>query len=224
MTTITLTLTVTEEERANLVARFIATAQAVTGEVEDDGIPSDPNGSKIDQTGVAWDARYHGANMTKNQDGSWRRKKNMSAQEKIDADNYEAGCRGAPSPVAQAAVGVAPVAPTSPATQAAPAADIPAFLQTGAFAPTPVAPAAPVMTMPGMPGLAPVVPVIPPAPTYDELIATFTATIARVGQPVVDANLAAIYANAGVTDMKQLNDDPETRRAVSNGLNALQPA
>lgn len=206
MTTITLTLTVTDAERANLVARFIETAQAVTGEI-DDGIPGDPNGSKVDSVGVVWDARFHGANMTKNQDGSWRRKKNLTAAEKTDADNYEAGCKGAPSPVAQVAVGVTPT----------PVAEVPAFLQTGTFAP-----AAPVMAMPGMP-MAPA-PVPVPAPTYDELIAAFTATIGRVGQAVVDANLAAVYTNAGCTDMQQLADDGEVRRKVKAGLDALQAA
>lgn len=229
MTTITLTLTVTEAERAALVARFIATAQAVTGEIEDEGTPSDPNGSKVDALGVVWDPRYHGANMTKNQDGSWRRKKNLTAEEKIDADNYEAGCKGAPSQVAQAATGVSPM--TIAAQQAA---DVPAFLQTGAFTPAPAAPAAPapapapaapVMAMPGMPMAAPApVPTPPPAPTYDELIAAFQATIGRVGQAVVDANLAAVYQNAGCTDMQQLADDGEVRRKVKAGLDALQPA
>lgn len=209
MTTITLTLTCTEDERAGLIARFIQTAQAVTGEI-DDGVPSDPNGSKVDVTGVVWDARYHGAQMTKNQDQTWRRKKGLSEQEKADADAYEAGCRGAPTQVAAVAAGIAPV------VQAAPAVDIPAFLQAA-----PIAAPAPLMTMPGMPALAPVAP--PPAPTYDELIAAFQATIARVGQSVVDTNLATIYTRAEVTDMKQLNDDPEVRRKIVTDLTALQP-
>lgn len=231
MTTITLTLTCTEEERAALVARFIATAQAVTGEIDgDEGLPTDPNGSKVDKFGVVWDARFHGANLTKNQDGSWRRKKNLSEQEKTDADNYEAGCKGAPTTLATAAAGVAPttlavqqgdaIARAPLATTVADAADVPAFLKTGSFAPT-----APVMAMPGMPMAAPVAaPVVVPAPTYDELIAAFTATIARVGQPVVDANLPAVYHNAGCTDMQQLADDGEVRRKVKAGLEALPAA
>ncbi|NTI22355.1 hypothetical protein G6M87_10850 [Rhizobium rhizogenes] len=201
MTTITLTLTVTEAERAALVARFIDTAQAVTGEI-DDGLPGDPNGSKVDTAGVVWDARYHGANMSKNQDGTWRRKKNLSAQEKTDADNYEAGCKGAPTATAQAAVGVA-----QPAT--APAPDVPAFLQTGTFAPTATAP---IMGMPGLPAAA---------PTYAELISVFQATIARVGQTTVDGSLAAIYQAAGVTDMKQLETDENVRRAIKTSLEQL---
>jgi hypothetical protein len=218
MTTITLTLTVNEAERAALVSRFIQTAQAVTGEIDDDGVPSDPNGSKVDSVGVIWDARFHGVNMTKNQDGTWRRKKNLKDAEKAEADAYEAGCKGAPSTVAQVAVGVAPIVQQA----VAPVADIPAFLQTGTFTPAPVVAAAPVMAMPGMPMAAPVpVPVVVPAPTYDELIAAFTATIARVGQPLVDANLAAIYQNAGVTRQEQLVEDPEVRRAVTAGLLAL---
>jgi hypothetical protein len=214
MTTITLTLVVNEAERAALVARFIQTAQAVTGEIDEDGgVPSDPNGSKVDSVGVIWDARFHGVNMTKNQDGTWRRKKNLKDAEKAEADAYEAGCKGAPSQVAQVAAGV-----VAPVVAAAPAADVPAFLQTGQFTPAPVT--APVMTMPGMPMAAPVaLPV--PAPTYDELIATFTATIARVGQQSVDANLAAIYQAAGVTDMQQLADDPEVRRSIKAGLERL---
>ncbi len=223
MTTITLTLVVNEAERAALVARFIQTAQAVTGEIDDDGVPSDPNGSKVDVFGVVWDARFHGANMTKNQDGSWRRKKNLKDAEKAEADAYEAGCKGAPSQVAQVAAGVVPVQQAAPVVAAAPAADVPAFLQTGQFTPAPVA-AAPVMTMPGMPMAAPVaapVPVVLPAPSYDELIATFTATIARVGQASVDANLAHIYQTAGVTDMQQLADDPEVRRSIKAGLERL---
>lgn len=218
MTTITLTLTVTEDERARLVERFIQTATAVTGEVEDDGVRADPNGSKVGSDGVVWDARYHGVNMTKNQDGTWRRKKNMTAAEKADADAYEAGCRGAPTAVAQAAAGV-PAAPT-PAPQA-PAADIPAFLQTGSFAPQPVMPVPGMPAMPAAMPAMPAAPVVVPAPTYAELIAAFSATIARVGQAVVDANLQAIYTNAGVTDMKQLETDENVRRLVKQGLDAL---
>jgi hypothetical protein len=223
-TTITLTLTVTDEERARLIARFIETANAVTGEVEDDGIPGDPNGSKVDQTGVVWDARYHGVGMTKNQDGSWRRKKGLSEQEKADADGYEAGCRGS-SPVAAVAVGLVPtpVAPVAPVT-AAPAADVPAFLQAGNFAPTPVMPAP---AMPGLPVTAPALPVPPPAPSYAELIAVFEATIGRVGQPVIDANLARIYTEAGVTaeagGLKLLETDENVRRLIKASLEALQP-
>lgn len=223
MTTITLTLTVTEAERALLVQRFIQTAQAVTGEIDEDGgVPSDPNGSKVDVFGVVWDARYHGANMTKNQDGSWRRKKNLKDAEKTEADAYEAGCKGAPTQAAQAAAGVAPTTialQQGDAVARAPVADVPAFLQTGQFAAP--AQAAPVMAMPGMPMAAPVAPTPPPAPTYDELIAAFTATIGRVGQAVVDANLATVYQNAGCTDMQQLADDGEVRRKVKAGLDAL---
>ncbi|WP_085044352.1 hypothetical protein [Ensifer aridi] len=222
MTTITLTITVTEAERESLIKRFIETANAVTGEIDDEGTPGDPNGDKRDATGVVWDARYHGANMSKNQDGTWRRKKGLSDQEKADADAYEAGCRGAPTAVAQAAAGVAaPVA----AAPVAPQADVPQFLQTGTFTPAPAAPvAAPVMAMPGIPAAPVAPPAPPPAPSYEELIAAFQTTIGRVGQRVVDANLAAIYTNAGVTDMNQLVENPEIRRAVKAGLDALQPA
>lgn len=220
--TITLTITCTDAERAMLIQRFIDTANAVTGEVEDDGVPSDPNGSNVDTTGVVWDARYHGVNKTKNQDGTWRRKKNLTTQEKDDADAYEAGCRGAPAAVATAAVGTAPVAaaptPAPVAAAPAPAAEVPAFLQTGAFTP-----AMPAVGMPGIPAAAPPAPVVVPV-TYPELIQVFTDTIARVGQPVVDANLARIYGEAGVTDMKQLEADENVRRSIKTALEALQPA
>lgn len=208
MSTITLTIEVTEEERAALINRFIATANAVVE--PDDGVPSDPNGSKVDVTGVVWDARFHGANMSKNQDGTWRRKKGLSEQEKADADNYEAGCRGAPAATAQAAAGtVAPVQPT---------ADVPSFLQTGSFAPSPV------MPTPGMPSAIPGMPAAPPPPapvSYQEMIAAFQAAIARVGEPRVQGELAGIYQRAGVTEMTQLETDGDKRIAVKNELDRL---
>lgn len=214
-TTITLTLECDESERARLIERFIQTANAVTGEI-DDGVPGDPNGSKVDATGVVWDARFHGVNMSKNQDGTWRRKKGLSEQEKADADNYEAGCRGAPTAVAQAATGVVA---TAPVTAAAPAADVPSFLQTGTFAP---AAAAPVMAMPGMPATAPVVPA-PPAPvSYPELIGVFQATGERIGlERLQNVEIAGVYQRAGVTAMAQLENDPDIRIRVKQELDAL---
>jgi len=228
--TITLTIEANDDEVARLIQRFVETANAVTGEVDgDDGIPSDPNGSKVDSVGVVWDARFHGVKMTKNQDGTWRRKKNLTDQEKQDADNYELGCRGTPTAAATAAVAATPAGPgvavTTPAPVAAPvpapAADVPAFLQTGAFTP-----AAPVMPAPGLPGLPAAIPAAPPAPapvSYPELIAAFQETIGRVGQVVVDANLARIYAEANVTAMPQLEAEPETRIKIKAALEALQP-
>ncbi|MBY5863288.1 hypothetical protein [Rhizobium leguminosarum] len=209
MATITLTLEVTEEERAKLVERFIATANAVVE--PDEGVPSDPNGSKVDITGVVWDARYHGANMSKNQDQTWRRKKGLSEQEKADADAYEAGCRGAPAATAQAAV-AAPVAPVQPT------GDVPSFLQTGSFAPSPVMPGV------GMPSAIPGMPAAPqpPAPvSYQEMIGAFQAAIGRVGEPRVQGELGGIYQRAGVTEMVQLETDGDKRIAVKNELDKL---
>lgn len=218
MATVTLTLECTEEERANLIARFVATATAVVGG-DDEGTPGDPNGSKIDATGVVWDARYHGANMSKNQDGTWRRKKNLSAQEKADADQYELGCRNA-SPTASVAAGIPATAQAiqqGDAIAREPAADVPAFLQTGTFA-APAA-AAPIMGLPGMPAAAPAA----PAPvSYPELIAAFQATAERIGmERLQNVELAGVYSRAGVTDLSQLENDPECRIRVKTGLDAL---
>lgn len=214
MAKITLTLEVNDEERANLIARFIATAQAVIEDDEDGpGIPSDPNGSKIDKFGVVWDARFHGANMSKNQDGSWRRKKGLTDQEKLDADNYEAGCRGASTTATAAANVPTPVAPVA---APAPTADVPAFLQTGAFTPAPVAP--PAMMMPGIPAPA-------PAPvTYPELIAAFQAAQAKFGDARLQSELPRIYAAAGITDPSHitfLETDESKRRIVKDELERL---
>lgn len=227
MTTITLTLTVTEEERAALVARFVQTANAVTGEVDDDEGPAgDPNGDKRDSTGVVWDPRYHGVKMTKNQDGTWRRKKNLTDAEKADADAYEAGCRGAVTPVAQAAAGIPTTAAPAPLGvqqgDEIPRSEIPAFLQTGAFAP-PTA-AAPVMAMPGMPAM-PAAPVAPPAPapvSYPELIAAFQEAGTRIGiERLQNVEIAGVYQRAGVTEMPQLENDPAIRIRVKQELDAL---
>lgn len=213
MATITLTLEVTEDERSRLIERFIQTANAVV-EPDEGGVPSDPNGSKVDVTGVVWDARFHGANMSKNQDGTWRRKKGLSDQEKIDADNYEAGCRGAPTAAAQAAAGT--VAPAVQQPAPAPSAEVPSFLQTGSFAP------APTMPVPGMP--VPGLPVAPPPPapvSYAELIAAFQATAGRIGEQRLQAEIAGVYQRAGVTEMPQLELDGNIRIAVKNELDKL---
>jgi hypothetical protein len=220
MAKITLTLDVTDAEQAALVARFIETATAVAGG-DDEGPAGDPNGSKVDAVGVIWDARYHGAALTKNQDGTWRRKKNLSAQEKTDADAYEAGCRGA-STAAHAAAGVPATTialQQGDAVARAPAADVPAFLQTGAFTPPT---AAPIMGLPGMPVAVPA----PPAPiSYPELITAFQTTAERIGmERLQNVELQGVYARAGIVtqaDLAQLETNEDVRRKVKTELDAL---
>ena len=215
MPKIILTLEVTEAERENLIKRFMETASAVVDNDDEGGIPSNPADGTRDALGVIWDARFHGANRTKNQDGSWRRKKGLSEQERADADAYEAGCKGAPAPEAAAAIG-APVTSMTPAPVASPepAPVVPAFLQAGSFTPP--------GGIPGIPGIpAAPVPVAPPPVSYQELISAFEHTNTRVGPDVLNANIARIYAEAGVSVVHELEIDENKRRAVKTLLEAL---
>lgn len=97
--------------------------------------------SEVDKSGLRWDPRIHGANKTKNADGTWRQKRGL---EKEDPDGsmrkrVEAELRG-------------PVTQISPQAVVTPATPFPAPLATPPAPPAPptvvVAPTAPATSTP----------------------------------------------------------------------------
>lgn len=111
---------------------------AVFGAPEPAAPPPPPplTGSELDAKGLPWDPRIHGANKTKNADGTWRQKRGL---EKEDPDGsmrkrVEAELRG-------------PVTQISPQAVVTPPTPFPAPLAT-----------------PGQPPAPPAVVVVPPAP------------------------------------------------------------
>lgn len=200
MRIMTITMEVNDEEAKNLLNRF-AERGAVTFEDDDDddaqpSTPSAPStGAEVDVNGVPWNERFHAKTKTKTNAGVWKAAKGMDDATKAEAEQYAAQFSN-PTPAPPAAEATAPTPPAPPAPPAAPAATTP-----------PAPPAAPVMPV------APVAPT-PPAPvSYEDLTTGFTETIARVGQPVVMANLAQIYANAGVDAAGESLQTNETQRA-----------
>jgi hypothetical protein len=193
---LTITMELNDQEAASLLERIKERGAA---ELADDGVEGPKPEGAVDGHGVIWDARYHASTKTTNADGSWKAKRGMSDQEKADAAAYAEGCKN-PTPV--------------PATGSlADDASIPAFLQKDASA---VAAAAAPPAPPAAPAM-PAAPVVPSPVTYDELLAKF----GEVDKDKVMANLAAMYAAAGVTDPATLQTNESQRRLLMNELNEL---
>ena len=193
---LTITMEVNDTEFASLLDRFKERGAVEIADTSPEG--PKPTG-ETDARGVIWDARFHASTKNTNQDGSWKARRNMTAEEKSDAAAYESAFTN-PAPAA---------AEPEPVTDDS---QIPAFLQKPAAA-APVVPSAPT------PPAAPAAPVVAPTPapvTYDALIAKFTAVQAdpKVGSEKLMANLARIYEAAGCSADGSSLQTNETQRAV----------
>jgi hypothetical protein len=103
--------------------------------------------------------------------------------------------------------------------------EIPAFMQRQPAPVAPPAPAAPAMptmpapaaTFPPMPAPAAAAPV-----SYDEMIAVFNETGARIGVDRVQAETLRIYGVIGITDPNVLTTDETMRAKLVAQLRAIQ--
>lgn len=185
---------VTEEEMSNFLARASGgdgrkvTAQADT--TTDDEGPAATNAPATDKNGVAWDARYHASSKALNADGTWRSRKNMSDEEKAAAEAYNKG-------------GVA----EQPASRAEMVNEVGQVPEPVAAPSLPAA--APAPTMPGLP--MPAAPAAPAPVSYEEVVAAYTAAVAK--NPSLD--VAGLYAQAGVTDPNTLTTDAGAEQRIA---------
>lgn len=209
-----LTIEVTDEEAANLIARFSGVDRAVSTAIDDDGddapattTPSTPstapvannNGQPpaVDKNGIPWLESVHSSSKNLNADGTWRQKKGVSKEEREAAEaavkNSEtftvpASIAGTNAPVTLSA----PVAPTMPGMPVAPStAPLDAF------------------SMPTAP--------IPPV-SYEQVIALYSE-LSNAGK-IKPENLHAFYAEKGWSNPNDiLNGNNETpRREIYNFL------
>lgn len=83
---------VTDEEFTNFLSRMSgADGRKVTpqvAEADEDEAPA-ADAPAVDKNGVAWHATYHSSSKALNADGTWRRRKGMSDEEKAAADAYD---------------------------------------------------------------------------------------------------------------------------------------
>lgn len=176
---------VTEEEMSNFLARMSgADGRKVNVQADtatDDDGPAATNAPATDKNGVAWDARYHASSKALNADGTWRRKRGLSDADAAAADEYEKGGATADD-----------IAQTPSAPSESPA--------------LPTATPAPV----GMPGL-PTMPAAPEPVSYEEVVAAYTAAVAK--NPSLD--VPALYAAAGVTDPQVLTTDAGAEQRIA---------
>lgn len=193
---------VTEEEMSNFLARMSGAdgrkvnVQADTA-ADDDG-PAATNAPATDKNGVAWDARYHASSKALNADGTWRRKRGLSDTDAAAADAYEKG--GAQT--VTTADGAASMTVTDSGTVTLEAEQTVIAPSLPAAAPAPV----------GMPGLPmPAAPAAPEPVTYEEVVAAYTAAVAK--NPSLD--VAGLYAQAGVTDPNTLTTDAGAEQRIA---------
>ncbi len=212
--TFTVTFNVAEDEYQNFMTRLAggtvlsneiprSNTTTITTAGEDDGDgPADANAPAVNEQGVPWDARYHGAAKKINADKSWKRIKGLTDAQKAEADAFEAAAKAA-----FAAATVQVVETTAPVVEtAAPVVGLPVTAPVG----LPV----------GIPGLPmPVAAVTPPPVSYDEVVALF-GTVATT-HPSVVTDYLAIYAECGIDDANKLTTDETLRRKLFDKLTEI---
>lgn len=221
--TFTVTFNVAEDEYQNFMTRLAggtvlsneiprSNTTTITTAGEDDGDgPADANAPAVNEQGVPWDARYHGAAKKINADKSWKRIKGLTDAQKAEADAFEAAAKAAfTAPVVETVVTAAPTVIETA---------LPVVVETPAPAPVvglPVtAPA--VTTMPGLPMPAAVV--TPPPVSYEEVVAKFGAVATT--HPFVTSTYEAIYAECGINDANKLTTDETLRRKLFDKLTEI---
>lgn len=190
-------IALTDEERDYFLKNRVETAELVgVSSDEDDG-----EAPETDKNGVAWSKDFHSNPAKLNADGTWRRRKNLSAEDKAAADAYEAAKPVAPvEPVAVPAV--------EPVAVPAPSVGLPG-----------AAPAAPAVGLPGFP--APVAAVAPAPIAIEDVIAKLNELHGKGGDPILSHVQTVIYPKIGLTDVNALNTDETMRRKLFDELSAL---
>lgn len=155
---------------------FPSAANPAPATADDDG-PTDTNAPEYDSAGIPWDERIHAGTKGRNQDGTWKRRRNTS----------DVTYNIVMAELAQKTAGQQPSAPPAiPAPPAAPVTASPAGnVDTGAV-PAPPAPVVQAPVMAAQPATAFTLPT-PPAPAAPAVPPTPPAPVAVAPEPVAAA-------------------------------------
>lgn len=218
-------------------------------ETDDDGGAADTNAPEFDSAGIPWDERIHAGTKGRNQDGTWKRRRNTSdvqfASVMAELSARKAGQQPSAPPAVAAAPAAAPVtanpdpmaaspvvipsapAPMVPAAPMAPAANVaPVPAPAAAPAPAiPAAPAAPVAATPAPVAAETASPAAPPAAGGGMQFAVFMPKFAAAlnsGRFSQD-DLKGYLQSWGLTDIGQISTDPIKVEQFYNWLRSAQP-
>lgn len=194
-----ITVEVEDSEFQNFLARLGNHGTVNTGAAidDDDEAPAAPvNPGELDTNGVPWMESVHAGSKGKTQDGSWRGKKGVSAEDRKKVeDAWKASNSGGTFPVPESISGV-------PGGINLPLGNVPS-------------------TATGLPGFpSPTAIPTPPAPvTFDELVGKYQK-LADAGK--IDPNaMQALYNKHGIANPATLQTDESLRRKMMDDLNAL---
>lgn len=224
-----------------------AVVTPAAAETDDDGGAADANAPEFDAAGIPWDERIHAGTKGRNQDGTWKRRRNTSdvqfASVMAELSARKAGQQPA-APPAAAPAAAAPVtassdsmaaspvvipsapAPVVPAAPMAPAANVaPVPAPAAAPAPAiPATPAAPVTATPAPVAAESAAPAAPPAGGGMQF-AVFMPKFAHAlntGRFSQD-DLKGYLQSWGLTDIGQISTDPIKVEQFYNWLRSAQP-
>lgn len=223
---LTLTIEVTDEEAANLLARFNGTARPVDAAVDGQSAapvaaptmpttaaapvaaPAVPGAVDVDKNGVPWLEAVHASSKAKNADGSWRGRKGVSKEERDAAEAaVKASASGAFTVPASLTGGSGPVVLNTDPAPTMPAA----------------APAMPPMPQ-QMPAQMPAQPVFAPPPvqpvSFEDVLVLYN-NLAGAGK-ITPQHLFQIYADNGFADGNaEIQTNESARRKVFDALQAF---
>jgi hypothetical protein len=191
----------TIEEAIALLNKAGAASDDDTGPAAAPGAVDPRLGVELDSKGFPWVAEVHAGTKGKNQDGTWKQKKGVTAEARVAAEQ---------SALAHLQSTAGPATPTTVA------------VQTPVVMPDPAA-VAPGLAMGGMPGGLPAIPVaatLPPV-SYEQLTEMYGSL---AGQGLIDAaRMVAIYAECQVNPA-ELGTNETARSKVYAKLQSLVPS
>lgn len=216
--------------------RPAASETAPAASTDDEG-QADPNAPEYDIAGTPWDKRIHASTKTRNEDGTWRRRRNLSdvAYNSVMAELSQRGGPG--TQPAAPPVAAAPAVPASPAAPVGIVDDGPVTIPPAPAVPAPVmaAPAATAPAVPPAPAIpAPPVPEAPAAPVAAAPVTETPAPPVAGGMPFnvlmpklsdamkagkfTDDALKGWLAQWELTSIMQLQSDPIKAQQFYNWL------
>lgn len=165
-----------------------------TGPVAAPGVVDPRFGVELDSKGFPWVAEVHAGTKGKNQDGTWKQKKGVTAEARLAAEQKA---------LAHLQATAAPATTTAPLVMPDPTATAPGLVPAG---------------MPGLPAI-PAAAALPPV-SYEQLTELY-ANLA--GQQLIDATkMVTIYAECQVNPA-ELGTNETARRAVYTRLQSMVP-
>lgn len=212
------------------------TAPANTVSDDDDNAVPSADAPAFDKAGIPWDKRIHSSSKATNEDGTWRKRRNLSdvtyAAVMAELTQTTAGTAPSTPPTPPASPGPAgdvggsaPTIPAAPAVPAPPPANAPA-IPTAPAAPAPAVPTPPAapVPVPAAPAVETVTPP-PPAAQGGMLFKDFMPKVSdaiKAGRFSND-DLSRWLADWGLANVGQLTTDPAKTEQFYNWLRSAQP-